>query len=305
MPSICVRYGSAIAWVSRAASLRCTMNGARRSARGARCSYESRMGSFDPCWDAIAENLLKKNGIPAADQPLDSAFNTVFARPLLPPFPTLRMKPITSVSAFILLQIAVLPCCAKSGRRSNPPALENISLPSTFNGVNTSLCVMLPLSSCRMRTLRTDILPRIAGPADPPRKILSKVPYDEKIGGLTLRIMALKGGPFISSFNLLPCMVDMLRSSFDAIWLAPDQQMNLHDNRYLCSENSLTLDVLSHKPPLKTMEYSDLVMLGQMLLNFQQGYMLPGIEFQFLSDKQVTGTGSLSYNQAANDLNQE
>ena len=263
------------------------------------------MGSFNPCRDGIAENLSKKDGIPAADQPLDSAFNTLSARPLLPPVLTLRMKPITSVSAFILLQIVVLPCFAKSGRRSNPPALENISLPSTFNGVNTSLCVMSPLSSCRTRTLRTDILPRITGPADPTRKILSKVPYDEKIGGLTLRITSLKGGPFISSFNLLPCMVDLLSSSFNAIWLAPDQQMKLHDNRYWCSENGLTLNVLSIKPPLKAMEYSDLVMLATMLLNFQQGYMLPGIEFQFLADGQVTGTGFLSYNQAANGLNQE
>ncbi|KAM0800925.1 hypothetical protein BDR22DRAFT_221326 [Usnea florida] len=214
------------------------------------------------------------------------------------------MKTITSFSAFILLQIAVLPCFARSGRRSNPPALDNISLPNTFNGVNTSLCVMFPLSSCRMRTLKTDILPRLTGTADPTRKILSKVPYDEKIGGLTLRITSLKVGPFISSFNLLPCMVDMLRTSFDAIWMRPDQHPNLDDNRYWCSENSLTLNVLSHNPPLKAMEYSDLVMLGTMLLNFQQVYMLPGIEFQYLTDGQVTGTGFLAHNQATNDLNQ-
>ena len=81
--------------------------------------------------------------------------------------------------------------------------------------------------------------------------------------------------------------------------------MKIRDGRYLCSENGVTLNVLSHKPPLNAMEYSDLVMLATMLLNFQQGYMLPGIEFQFLEDGQITGTGSLSYNQAANDLNQE
>ena len=102
------------------------------------------LAAFDPCRDGTAENLLKKIGIPAADQPLDSALNTLFARPLVPPSLILKMKPITSVSAFVLLQIAVLPCFARSGRRSNPPALENISLPSTFNGVNTSLCVFFP-----------------------------------------------------------------------------------------------------------------------------------------------------------------
>lgn len=253
-------------------------------ARGVFTNRERVLGSFNPCRDGIAENLFKTIGGPAADQSLGSAFNTLSARPLLLPSLTLNMKPITSISAFILLQIAVLPCFAKSGRRSNPPALDNISLPSTFPGVNTSL---------------------VTGPADPTRKILSKVPYDEKIGGLTLRITALKGGPFISSFNLLPCLVDMLRTSFDAIWLAPDQQMNLHDNRYLCSENRLTLNVVSLKLPLKGMEYSDLVMLATMLLNFQQVYMLPGIEFQYMAAGQVTGTGYLSYNQAKNDLNQE
>ena len=81
--------------------------------------------------------------------------------------------------------------------------------------------------------------------------------------------------------------------------------MNLRDNCYLCTENGVTLSLVSHKPPLKAMEYSDLVMLATLLLSFQQGYMLPGIEFQFLEDGQVTGTGSLSYNQAANSLNQE
>ena len=86
--------------------------------------------------------------------------------------------------------------------------------------------------------------------------------------------------------------------------MVPEQHPNLDNNRYWCSENSLTLNVLSHKPPLKAMEYSDLVMLGTMLLNFQQVYMLPGIEFQYLTDGQVTGTGFLIYNQAANDLNQ-
>ena len=279
------------------------MNEARRSARGAGCYHESRMGSFSLCRDGIAENLLKKYGIPAADHPLDIPFNTQFAPPFLSPSLTLKMKTITSVSAFILLQIAV-PCFARSGRRSNPPALENVSLLSTFNGVNNPLCVFFPFSPYRMRTSRTDILPRITGAADPHRKILSKVPYDEKVGGLTLRITSLKGGPFISSFNLLPCMVDTLSTSFNAIWNVPEQHPNLEDNRYWCSENSLTLNVLSHKPPLKAMEYSDLVMLARMLLNFQQVYMLPGIDFQYLQDGQVTGTGFLNHNQAANDLNQ-
>ncbi len=66
----------------------------------------------------------------------------------------------------------------------------------------------------------------------------------------------------------------------------------------MCSENGLTLAVLSKQPPLKSMEYSDLVMLGKMLLNFQQVYRLPGIAFGYLEDGQMTGTGEISWNRA-------
>ncbi len=57
--------------------------------------------------------------------------------------------------------------------------------------------------------------------------------------------------------------------------------------------------VLSQKPPLKSMEYSDLVTLARMLLNFQQVYRLLGIEFDYLEDGQKTGTGYIEWNHAA------
>lgn len=192
------------------------------------------------------------------------------------------MKNIKSPSAFIVLQLAVLPCFARSGRRANSPVLENVPSLSSLNSLNGSL---------------------IAGPADPDLKILSRVPYDETIGGLTLRITALKGGRFISSYNLLPCMVDMLSTSFNAIWNVAEQHPQLDDNEFRCSEHGLTMMVLSHKPPLKSMEYSDLVTLAIMFLNFQQAYRLPGIAFDYLEDGQITGTGEIGWNHAAN-LNQ-
>ena len=137
--------------------------------------------------------------------------------------------------------------------------------------------------------------------ADPNLKILRKVPYDETIGSLTLRITSLKSGPFISSFKLLPCMVDILSTSFDAVWNSAEQPHPQVENyRFWCSASSLTLQVLSQKPPLKSMEYSDLVALGRLLLNFQQAYRLPGIAFDYLQDGQKTGTGELDWNYAAN-----
>ncbi len=93
-------------------------------------------------------------------------------------------------------------------------------------------------------------------------------------------------------------MMDMVSTAFDAIWNEVDQHPKLHDDRFMCSENELTLMVLSKKPPLKSMEYSDLVMLGKLLLNFQQVYMLPGITFSYLEDGQMTGEGEISWNHA-------
>ena len=79
-----------------------------------------------------------------------------------------------------------------------------------------------------------------------------------------------------------------------------EQHPQLDDGQYRCSENGLTMTVLSQKPPLKSMEYSDLVTLARMLLNFQQVYKLPGIGFEYLEDGQRTGTGEIVWNRAAN-----
>lgn len=126
-----------------------------------------------------------------------------------------------------------------------------------------------------------------------------RLPYDEKIGGLTLRIMTQQAGPFISSYNILPCMIDMLSTAFDAIWNVAEQHPQLVDGRFRCSENGLSVSVWSKKAPLKGMEYSDLVSLARMLLNFQQVYRLPGITFVYLADGQITGTGKIEWNYAA------
>ena len=125
------------------------------------------------------------------------------------------------------------------------------------------------------------------------------MPYEEKIGRLTLRITKLKPGPFISSYKILPCLVDMISTAFNAIWMEIDQHRQLHNNEFTCSENGLTLNLLSNKPPLKSMEYSDLVYLSRQLMNFQQVYRLPVIEFEYIEDGQKTGTGEINWDSAA------
>ena len=104
----------------------------------------------------------------------------------------------------------------------------------------------------------------------------------------------------MSSYSILPCMIDMVSTAFDAIWVESEQHPHLHDYQYICAENHLTLAVYSAKPPLKVMEYSDLVTIARMLLNFQQEYRLPGITFDYLEDGQITGAGEIRWNNAAN-----
>ena len=97
-------------------------------------------------------------------------------------------------------------------------------------------------------------------------------------------------------------MVDILSTSFNAIWNVAEQHPQLENDEFKCSENGLTLTVQSQKPPLKGMEYSDLVYLARMLLNFQQVYRLPGIKFEYMEDGRRTGTGEIDWNRAASSI---
>ena len=149
---------------------------------------------------------------------------------------------------------------------------------------------------------------RSAGPADPNLKILAKVPYDEKIGGITLRVTKIRPGPFISTYTIIPCMIMMIATAFNAIWNEVEQHPQLQHNSYECSDNGVTLKVLSNKPPLRSMEYSDLVTLSRLLLNFQQAYRLPVITFEYFEDKVRTGAGGIYWDSApisTQDLEQE
>ena len=110
--------------------------------RSRRVAYdESQMGSLDVDQDGISEKLSKSAILVATKALPNCAFSTRS-------FLTLDMKRIKSLSAFVLLlQLAVLPCYAQSGRRSNSPALESIPSLGSFNGLNGSLCVLSSPSS--------------------------------------------------------------------------------------------------------------------------------------------------------------
>ena len=73
-----------------------------------------------------------------------------------------------------------------------------------------------------------------------------------------------------------------------------DQHPQLQDNRYECSDNGISLKVLS----IKSMGYSDLVYLSRLLLNFQQAYRLPVMTFDYLEDGVRTGVGRIYWDSA-------
>ena len=93
-------------------------------------------------------------------------------------------------------------------------------------------------------------------------------------------------------------MIMMISTAFNAVWLAMDQHPQLQDDRYDCSDNGVTIKVLAKKPPLKSMEYSDLVTLSRLLLNFQQAYRLPAITFEYLEERAVLGAGEIYWDSA-------
>ena len=93
-------------------------------------------------------------------------------------------------------------------------------------------------------------------------------------------------------------MIMMISTAFNAIWNEVEQHPQLQHNRYDCSDNGVTLKVIANKPPLKSMEYSDLVYLSRLLLNFQQAYRLPVITFEYIEDRVVTGVGGIYWDSA-------
>ena len=62
-----------------------------------------------------------------------------------------------STFILLLLQLGVLPCSARSGRRSSSPTLENSPSLSAFNGLNGSLCVFRLLFSDFPEGIKSDI----------------------------------------------------------------------------------------------------------------------------------------------------
>ena len=95
--------------------------------------------------------------------------------------------------------------------------------------------------------------------------------------------------PFVSSYNVLPCIVEMLATAFESV-SAGNQK--LPHNQFVCQRNGLELKLVGNQisPPLV---YSDLVRLARLVLKFQQRYKMSGIEFFYLDGRRIQGNGNL------------
>ncbi|MCJ1452907.1 hypothetical protein MMC28_003252 [Mycoblastus sanguinarius] len=120
------------------------------------------------------------------------------------------------------------------------------------------------------------------------------LPYDVDIGQSTMRITAYRS-PHVPSHGLLPCLVSMLTTSFDATWEQNDKTTNLEDGLFLCQNGALELKVGADQaqPPDRDMQYSDLVILANLMMSFQQRFIMPGLVFKYLIGGQVIGNGLL------------
>ena len=131
-----------------------------------------------------------------------------------------------------------------------------------------------------------------------------KVPTNVDLGdgGTTIRITDFYP-PFVSSYNLLPCMVEMLTTAFDGV--SPQAgnsgtHPNYEHQQFVCQQNGLELKLVGKQntPPL---EYSDLVRLARLVLLFQQRYRMPGIGFDYLDGGRSRGQGNARMMFAGNE----
>lgn len=79
----------------------------------------------------------------------------------------------------------------------------------------------------------------------------------------------------------------MLAAAFEN---ASAGNQKLPRNQFVCQQNGLELKLVGNQitPPL---EYSDLVRLARLVLEFQQRYKMPGIEFYYLDGRRIQGWG--------------
>ena len=81
-----------------------------------------------------------------------------------------------------------------------------------------------------------------------------------------------------------------MSEAFNAVWGKEDQHPKLQNYRYDCSRETLQFSVESEQVSVP-MEYPDLITIANMLVQFQQSYVMPGLKFEYYLKGNVIGTG--------------
>ena len=135
---------------------------------------------------------------------------------------------------------------------------------------------------------------RTLPPSDPSLPVPPYPPFQITIiGASSLLDITSVTGSFVSSYNLLPCLVKMLSDAFDAVWNKPDQSPELNSGYYLCQASTVKIYIATTnlRSPLT---FPDLVALVNLIEAFQHNYALPEFRFQFLTNSVKRGGGYLS-----------
>ena len=103
-----------------------------------------------------------------------------------------------------------------------------------------------------------------------------------------MRVISYRS-PHVPSQGIVPYLVSMLTTSFGATWQQNDKHTSLEDRFFLCQYRALELKIGRHEtqPPNQDMQYSDLVILANIILKFQQQFTMPGLVFSYLVGGQV------------------
>ncbi len=134
---------------------------------------------------------------------------------------------------------------------------------------------------------------RIPPPSDPPLPVPPYPPFRITINGApSLLNITSTTESFVSSYNLLPCLVSMLSDAFDAIWNKRDQSPELNAGYYFCQASTVRIYIATTnlRRPLR---FPDLVDFANLIEAFQHDYALPEFRFQFLTNSVQRGYGYL------------
>ena len=113
------------------------------------------------------------------------------------------------------------------------------------------------------------------------RKVPPRVPYNIDLDADNRLKITKYHSPHLSTEGLLHCVIDMMNTAFSAVWKQENQHPLLENHKYYCAHQGVLL-IIEGDQVTAPLEYSDLVVLGNLLLQYQQQFITPGISFELV-----------------------